>query len=126
MPLDQTNWKPETETKPDLSKPSLEGLSWLLRHLPADHKWDFEIVGGPNRNGCGSAGCAIGLFDVAWPSCTDMCAALEIDIIIASKFFGRSAYGVADKRVTPQMVADRIDEFLRSRTTDARLAETRK
>lgn len=43
MPLDQTNWKQDTETKPDLSKPSLEGLSWLLRHLSTElptHKYE--------------------------------------------------------------------------------------
>ena len=42
MPLDQTNWKQDTETKPDLSKPSLEGLSWLLRQqMPEDFQWGF-------------------------------------------------------------------------------------
>lgn len=124
MPLDSTNWKQDTETKPDLSKPSLEGLSWLLRHLPVTHKWDFRNVGGPKLRGCGSAGCALGLALATWPG-----ARIEfpnVPVEVQNRFFFYGQYPVADRLVTPQMVADRIDEFLRSRKTDAYLAETRK
>lgn len=39
MPLDQTNWKPETETKPDAF--SLEGLIAWLETQPPETKYDY-------------------------------------------------------------------------------------
>lgn len=129
MPLDSTNWSrtTETETKPDLSKPSLEGLSWLLRHLPADHEWSFSDVGGPKRGGCGSFGCAYGLMRVVWGKPRNpYWELLGITVKDEEFFFLHGRYDVPDAFVTPTMVADRIDEFLRSRNSDAYLAETRK
>lgn len=134
MPLDSTNWsQTETETKPDLSKPSLEGLSWLLRHMPATHQWNFMRVGG--RHECGSAGCALGLAKASWPKTIkrlyrhnktvwDIFPSLTKATM--ELLFTNSGYKVSGHLITPQMVADRIDEFLRSRNRDAYLAETRK
>lgn len=114
MPLDSTNY--QTEAKPDLSKPSLEGLSWLLRHLPPDHEWNFKIVGGPT--GCGSAGCALGLAHRVWPAWDGNDAAWGVPTAISYTFFLHGQYApVPDYLVTPTMVADRIDQYL---------AETRK
>lgn len=111
MPLDGRNWKPETETKPDLSKPSLEGLSWLLRHMPADHEWDFEHVGGRRANGCGSAGCALGLAIATWAG--KGIAFSNVPMAVMDKIFMYNQYlPVADRNVTPLMVADRIDAYL--------------
>lgn len=120
MPLDSTNWKQDTETKPDLSKPSLEGLSWLLRHMPESHRWDFRTIDGPDPNGCGSSGCAIGLGCAFWGTETfyynykTFAPAPVLD-----RFFiqGLDSYGVLHRHVTPQMVAQKIDTYL---------AETRK
>lgn len=118
MPLDQTNWKQDTETKPDLSKPSLEGLSWLLRHLPANHKWDFNTVGGPRSRGCGSYGCAYGLMFSVWGrSAQPFWKRLGITSHVEESFFLHGRYSVPDEDVTHTMVADRIDAYL---------AETRK
>lgn len=111
MPLDSTNWKQETETKPDLSKPSLEGLSWLLRHLPADHQWDFQIVGGKTE--CGSAGCALGLANVVWPEYAGAKTMFpDVPEVVRHTFFHPHQYLLADRFVTPTMVADRIDAYL--------------
>lgn len=118
MPLDQTNWKQDTETKPDLSKPSLEGLSWLLRHLPANHIWDFRAVGG--KTPCGSAGCAIGLADAVWGMNTFRAVYYRLapESVLDKLFIDAlGGYGVPHSAVTPTMVADRIDSYL---------AETRK
>lgn len=120
MPLDSTNWlQTETETKPDLSKPSLEGLSWLLRHLPETHKWDFAMIGG--QRSCGSAGCALGLAQVIWPEeykkSGSAWAILPARLTTQAHLFSQLAYGVSPQEVTPTMVADRIDKYL---------AETRK
>lgn len=110
MPFDSTN--SPTEIQPDLSKPSFKGLSWLLRHLPSTHKWDFEHVGGPSLDRCGSAGCALGLIIATWPH---QCRSF-IDTIpgeITNNLFIQGYYlPVKDKDVTPEMVADRIDGYL--------------
>lgn len=51
MPLDQTNWKQDTETKPDVF--SLEGLIAWLERQPAEIEYDFVDCKG---------GCLIGLY----------------------------------------------------------------
>lgn len=134
MPLDSTNWSrtTERETKPDLSKPSLEGLSWLLRHpeeWPSNHRWAFD-----NRlhfEGCGTVGCALGIVERKWGiqlyphflgmTDKDFCEVFGIGL---AEFL--PSYGTIRSLVTASQVADRIDEFLRSRNSDAYLAETRK
>lgn len=53
MPFDQQNF----EVKPDLSKPSVEGLIWLLRHKeawPEDFEWDYVA---PEKCGAGLGIC---------------------------------------------------------------------
>lgn len=115
MPLDSTNWSrtTEPETKPDLSKPSLEGLSWLLRHLPEDHEWNFSEVGGPNHYECGSFGCAYGLMLAVWgKSKHPFWKRLGITDKTEEFFFLHGRYAVPDAYVTPTMVADRIDTYL--------------
>jgi hypothetical protein len=117
MPLDgqvSDYLAPDTETKPDLSKPSLEGLSWLLRHLPETHKWNFAIIGGETL--CGSTGCAIGLAYAQWNNTIgSLRAFLGITPDVSVHFFSPSAYTAKAKDVTPTMVADRIDAYLASR-----------
>lgn len=122
MPLDSTDFV--VETKPDLSKPSLEGLSYALRHLPETlGRWKYihTII----ENDCGTAGCAWGMARRLWPKQTrakrkNVCSD-DADHLFGSgaydRFFTEGAYGILPELVTPQMVADRIDAYL---------AETRK
>lgn len=124
MPLDSTDFI--IETKPDLSKPSLEGLSWLLRQpLPANHAWNFTISFIKGR--CGTAGCALGVGRCVWgdamPSGHSRLIAdyFKMPMEEYAKIFfsgGSSRYSVPDHCVTPQMVADRIDAYLSSRTKE--------
>ena len=104
MPFDNTTGL--VEAAPDLSKPTLEGLSWLLRHKeawPPTHVWDFHQ----------EASCAIGIARGHWgydairriPGCT---------VLAMVRLFSQLQYlPVQDKDVTPEMVADRIDAYLR-------------
>lgn len=116
MPLDDTNWShTETETKPDLSKPSLEGLSWLLRHMPEDHEWNFAEVGGPNPAGCGSAGCAFGLAFATWRDWDGSDHVWDAPGSVLESFFFPQRYVIPAELVTPTMVADRIDAYLAQR-----------
>ncbi len=106
MPFDNTLLP--ADTAPDLSKPSLEGLSWLLRHKEAwppgqpGHRWDYSC-----RNTC-----AIGIARRQWPETVQPgCTALGIGISTGHFLFGPGAYfPIGDIHVTPVMVADRIDE----------------
>lgn len=124
MPLDSTDFV--IETKPDLSKPSLEGLSWLLQHLSTElptHKYEHYHFATAGK--CGTAGCAYGICQIVWPDAFPP----DLDImegVRADRIFGRNAYVTIFSTyayrcspwdVTPQMVADRIDAYL---------AETRK
>lgn len=120
MPLDSTNWsQTETETKPDkgdiglkpdLSKPSARGLSYLLRHKelwPEGFIWNY---------GCHGT-CAIGLASRVWLHHPHAFSAMVgkacgIDRAAAQDIFLNMA-----PDVLPSEVADRIDAYL---------AETRK
>ncbi len=116
----------EIENFDILNKPSLERLSYLLRHeelWPKGFLWGFQW--------CGS--CAIGLAVTVWEIEKDMFElerktqyfpkfrdALKIDDY---DFFERTflnscvrkTYGVYPEAITPKMVADKIDEFLEGR-----------
>lgn len=126
MPRD-LNYDPQTrpalspgdeDGRPDLSKPSLEGLAWLLRH-PAEwqkgHVWNFAKAW--EVTSCGTAGCAIGIMYGAWP------ATLSVDDNIATLgMYKDGAFsrifraGMFDRRaITPSVVADRIDDYLAGR-----------
>lgn len=130
MPFDS---KPEVETKPDLSKPSLEGLAYVLRHaIPDTHRWDFEF--GLRHNDCGTAGCAIGVGRVYWPQVEAIAqlAPTEFGVIEFGNILGLTVdqslalfsaaycntsetYGKSAIDVTPYDVADAIDRYLASK-----------
>lgn len=102
--------------KPDLTYPSLAGLSYVLRNLEVEmpnHHYDHNVynMGSP----CGTAGCALGVAAILWPSALGCAAApngLYFGLNARNSCFNLSAYFVADDMVTPSMVADRIDEHL--------------
>lgn len=118
------------ETKPDLSKPSLEGLSWLLRHpeaWPAHFQWRFQDV--LERGKCGTTGCAIGIAQLTWGGMLrkENRSAASHDTEPARErfgmryddfadiFLGASAYPSARltlANISPAMVADAIDAYL--------------
>ncbi len=90
------------KTPPDLTHPSWEGISYLLRHKelwPANFQWNF----------CGSSQCAIGLSYKIWGTHMD-------PIGECGDTFNPYAMGehapVPDRKVTPEMVADKIDDYL--------------
>lgn len=112
MPFDNTTGL--TESAPDLSKPSLEALSWLLRHReawPKGHVWDYSH----------GRSCALGMCVGQWPAAVPfvsydrVSAALGVGRDDIDRTFGQSAYmPIKDILVTPEMVAYRIDTRLRS------------
>ncbi len=109
------------ETIPDLTRPSLRGLSWLLRHREAwprhHHVWDYSR----------GRTCATGLARYQWPDAVsatcfnpanDIAAALGLSLTEAWPLFASRAYHpIADDAVTPEMVANRIDAYLQSSST---------
>lgn len=112
-----------TEIKPDLSKPSLAGLAWLLRH-PGEwqkgHLWDFKV---PLRLGkCGTSGCAIGVGRLQWGhnTYTRFHDGLPKNVALIFYSYGDwplKTYGAAfSAEVTPLMVADAIDRYLAERS----------
>ena len=96
---------------PDISRPSLEALSYVLRRRelwPAGFTWDF-------RHNCG---CGMGMAQRMWCdkdllAVTDL---LQIPSRVAVKLFTMRGYiGRSDLSgcaVTPEMVADKIDAYL--------------
>lgn len=122
----------ETETKPDLSKPSLKGLAWLLRHpwnWPVNFEWDYmtvgnEIVSAAQREvehaplpevPCGSAGCAVGVARLVWglDACSD--AGIELGDESLNDWKTQIFNTHAITPVTPSVVAGRIDDYLAGR-----------
>src|ERR1700733_15343039 len=106
------------ETAPDLSKPSLEGLAWLLRHKerwPTSFQWNFS-----EANSCG-----IGLARREWSSYQSMMQSfaqhhppfgLTLPQTVAIFYRGAGlnllCWLRAKWRVTPEMVAERIEQHL--------------
>ena len=101
----------------DLSKPSLEALSWLLRHKemwPRGFEWNYSS--------CDT--CAMGLAYELWTeNCVgantywmkkifnlseEIARAIFIDAVV-----GQGRLGFSD--ITPEMIADDIDEYLAGR-----------
>lgn len=116
MPRDTTQL---LEAPPDLTKPSLQGLAWLLRHKeawPEGFVWCFQD--------CQT--CAMGLL---WRSMGEMpdwdnsraqirvAAFFALDSDTAYDIFQAMADTADDYiDVTPEMVADRIDAYLAGRS----------
>lgn len=119
MPRDTVSF---VEALPDLSVPSLEGLSWLLRHSeqwPAGFVWDY--------GDCDK--CAMGLAAKLWHHSfqkTDhhgyYCWSIN-SFKLSSKIVERifynlnKVYGMHRLNITPIHVADAIDEYLVARGT---------
>ncbi len=113
MPFDNTTGL--VEAAPDLSKPTLEGLSWLLRHKEA---WP-PTFGRWNYRGCTT--CAMGLAMAVWrdgrwysmiePAPAQTARMLDVPRVAADRLF--TDMSVPSSLVTPEMVADRIDAYLR-------------
>ncbi len=105
---------PALDERPDLSKPSLEALAWLLRHLPTElpeWKWDYANIWHYTGPHCGTAGCAIGVARAVWG-----------EKYYTDSFFAPAAAGLEifdcgsrDPRITPTIVAGRIDDYLAGR-----------
>lgn len=95
------------EARPDLSTPTLAGLSYMLRHRelwPASFEWHYII------HTC----CAMGLADRLWdikchkPFATslDMVRAFGVPMGWATKVF------IYQTGATPSRIADLIDQYL--------------
>lgn len=125
MPFDSLK---ELETNPDLTKPSMEALAYVLRHQetwPEGHTWDFAFPLSPTQ--CGTEGCAWGIAQLLWPEIVDMHekagtigGSMEAfglpsdaahDIFVAG--CGRDPR--EEPVVTAKDVADRIDDYLAGR-----------
>ena len=130
MPLDAS---PQVEVIPDLSKPSLRGLAWLLRRQDHWKEWfvcDFmnswTIRYDQRGHYCGTAGCAIGLAQETWPDVSRVEYHLGLpEKYVKAIFYDQALdlqcglptrrhkfYSVPMWRVTPLMVADMIDRYL--------------
>ncbi len=111
------------EATPDLSQPSLVGLSYLLRHRelwPQGFKWDYTY-----RNTC-AMGLTIEVWE-PWPETSfiapDQFTALygltlsqARDLFVNAHLWARERvlwfWSRPVDRVTPIMIADRIDKML--------------
>lgn len=96
----------------DLKEPSLEGLSFLLRHKdhwPSYFEWGYAHP----------CTCAYGLMREVWglayrhEATYEMCRRLSISNEDAMEIYARvgTKNGVRQGQVTPEMVADEIDEI---------------
>jgi hypothetical protein len=97
----------ESEALLDLSKPSLEALSYLLRHRemwPAGFEWDCTY--------CDQ--CAMGLADRLWSVYIEEVAPDDFPSA-AILIDANSIRGIKWCDVTPEMVADDIDAYLAHR-----------
>lgn len=118
MPLDGKITDFVKPVAPDLSKPSLEALAWVLEsgRLPAGWTWDYSKI--YERNECGTAGCALGIVAAMWVP-----DRLFFDREDAFQLFGIGfaaseavfANGTDDLRITPAVVAGRIRDYLDGR-----------
>lgn len=111
MPRDTTQL---LDAPPDLATPSLAGLAWLLRHeeaWPPRFLWDFAR--------CRT--CAIGLAGKMWMrkgtvGHASFVYSTPLRLVLQAAFISGAYAPVPDSRVTPEMVAARIDEYLAGRT----------
>ena len=125
MPFDGNPAK-FTETKHDLSRPSLEALSYALRCL-SEILPGYHYAHAHFANPCGTAGCAYGVCQMIWPEqfprniaapngWPRACAAQHFGPGAYRRFFHGNAYGKATESVTERDVADAIDRYLAERT----------
>jgi hypothetical protein len=105
-----------------LDKPSLQGLSYILRHKelwPEGFVWDFSFP----------QSCALGLAQKIWPTpqelrpqitfpCMDAETMFCLTSTEANDIFFESIRGIFYRDITPTQVADRIDNFLKDRIHD--------
>lgn len=114
MPFDGTN-----VFRPDMRVASLEGLSWRLRHKetwPEGFEWNYAV--------CGM--CAIGLARSLWMlpinflahASRNMAAGFQIPEDVAFRIFinleGNEGFFFGRRSsITPEHVADAIDEYLK-------------
>jgi hypothetical protein len=129
---DTRQFEKQQETKPDLSKPSVEGLSYLLRHSEEwpKHRWNFSRV--CDKTDCGTVGCALGVAITKWPA--EMSRELRPDDGYTEAFvrltgmdqkaangifrnwnFIGEGYGKHNSQITELDVADKIDTYLAAR-----------
>lgn len=98
MPRDTTQL---LEATPDLTRPTLEGLAWLLRHKeawPEGFSWYFPDC----------SRCAMGLASRIWPWPDEH--VLDLLGTGGSTFpFSQGAYPCDDRDVRPEMVADLLE-----------------
>lgn len=100
---------------------------WLkefdAKRLAINFSWDFSKV----RNSCGTAGCALGLYNVMVERAifsshnigSGVCEEFGLDIWSRSLFVNPCAYGRASfNSVTPLMVAEKIDQFLNDKNLE--------
>lgn len=110
----QTRPEPVDE-RPDLRKPSLEGLAWLLRHLPTElpeWHWDFANIVHHSGPLCGTAGCAIGIARSIWKGKYFTFSFTPDNPRVGMTIFQD---GADDTDITPSVVAGRIDDYLAGR-----------
>lgn len=105
------------KAKPDLTKPSLEGLSYLLRQeMPVGFTWDFAKISENTHLGCGTAGCAVGLASRVWGGRNwySQSDCWFPSTVYAGLLYSSEIYGPDHTHddVTPHMVADAIDYWL--------------
>lgn len=134
MPRDLLTEAKAPTLPPDLTRPSLAGLAWLLHNPKAwgEHLWDFHdrlslrrrvhnaleiLTTGPIPNVCGTVGCALGLGDRKWGYPAMRKFEQGLDPLVRSTLFlggnnARHTYGCDVGQVTPTMVADAIDQYL--------------
>lgn len=124
MPFDGKDYKPTI-------KPLQTGLSGLkqlgdaLRFIPQDHKWNFSDAGGPDEQGCGSHGCAIGVARCLWPENNLALSRWIADFFKLPREELAPIFGVLGggrhrdtypdtpySDVTPHDVADAIDDYI--------------
>jgi hypothetical protein len=106
-------WNPKhDEVKPllDLSKPSIQALSYALRHKET---WPEEFIW--NFNECHT--CAMGLACKLWnlidPNTFTVSRAIGIDWPASGYVFLRGGYGgVCGSKITPEMVANQLDKLI--------------
>jgi hypothetical protein len=119
MPFDAASFAPDT-ISPDLARPSLEALSYALRHpetWPKGFRWDY--------GSCSS--CAMGLTKKLWenPAREERCDLPDLRAEKYGKLFGMpqaasdkiflyltEGHGCGTGYITPHHVADAIDAYL--------------
>ncbi len=111
------------ETMDRMDTPSLARLSYLLRHhelWPEDFSWHFDNCE------CCAMGLASAFWQLdpeqyEWTDCDDVvdCHLNMVHTVLGVHkstcmilFLNERTYGVSSEQVTPNMVADKIDEYL--------------